>query len=155
MEKGKLEQDKSQVWEGRKWAGCSVNGVLRRGLLRQRHLIRDLKMRDLALHTSRGRASNYLVLYLGLFQIIPLSENKIITSITIKILKHYHKHIWIQIFLQMNTFLHTFFISFSKFSSSWPSDSLLLKSAISLSADSRYCAHCVRSCSSLRWNWCS
>lgn len=49
----------------------------------------------------------------------------------------------------------TFFISFSRLSSSWPSDSRRLRSAISLSADSRYCAHWPRSCSSRRWNWCS
>lgn len=52
-------------------------------------------------------------------------------------------------------FQHTFFISFSRFSSSWPSDSRLLNSAISRSTFSRYWFHWARSCSILWWYWSS
>lgn len=49
----------------------------------------------------------------------------------------------------------TFFISSSRFSSSWPSVRRRLKSPSSLSIASRYWLHWARSCSKRWWNWTS
>lgn len=67
-----------------------------------------------------------------------------------------YKQIWDRSDMTLeNLWWPTFFISFSRFSSSWPSESRLRSSAISLSTFSRYWFHWARSCSSRWWNWSS
>lgn len=102
---------------------------------------------------SATRGSGHVVLHSGAVHTTPPRDTE--RSAVAAVRSAEPARVRMRILLWASIFLHTFFISFSKFSSSWPSDSLRLKSAISLSADSRYCAHWLRSCSSLRCSWCS